>query len=229
MAVGSNYTQLVQPILTIAGRQGWCLEYARKVFSAQVVERTAWLAWINAKYKHTGLPPTNVSVSIFFSGANGDGHVAVNVPNIGIYSSPWDKLVGHSVLSSISEVERIYGVKYVGWTEDISNVKIVEQGEEMTTISLNAFRQAYYTVLGFDGVFNPTNALSGALDSEWETRWKKEPYNEAFYGYLFNTEQGQLHRKWLDTNVKNALANPNQGSMKVVAEVDGKPTLYTNA
>lgn len=124
--------QLVQPNLSVVGKSGWCLDYARRVFGAGVVEATAWQGWENAKYKHTdGLP--NVSVPVWFDYWQDGiryGHVAVYVPGQGVYSSPWQTTYGHAVLSSVQEVERIYGVKYVGWSEDISNVRVAI-GEEM--------------------------------------------------------------------------------------------------
>jgi hypothetical protein len=54
------------------------------------------------------------------------GHVTVNVPGHGIYSSPYQKGTSHAVMSSIAEVEKHYGVKYLGWTEDLNGVRVVE-------------------------------------------------------------------------------------------------------
>lgn len=130
------YTQLVPPNLTIIGRLGYCLEYARKVFGAPAVEPTAWAGWEATQYKHEDSNlPTDVSVPLWFRyPANGTapGHVAVNVPGIGIYSSPYNTPTGHAVLTSIPDIERKYGVSYVGWSEDISNVRVVKEGDTMT-------------------------------------------------------------------------------------------------
>lgn len=139
--------QLVQPNLSVVGKSGWCLDYARRVFGAGVVEATAWQGWENAKYKHTdGLP--NVSVPVWFDYWQDGiryGHVAVYVPGQGVYSSPWQTTYGHAVLNSVQEVERIYGVKYVGWSEDISNVRVASGEEEMITDIniLNSLYQRY--------------------------------------------------------------------------------------
>ena len=120
--------QLVQPNLSITGQVGWCLQYARQVFGAPVVEAMAWTAWINTDFKHgTNEPMPDVSVPVWFDYyQNGIqyGHVAVYVPGKGFYSSPYKSTQTHAVLPSISEVERIYGCKYVGWSEDISNVRV---------------------------------------------------------------------------------------------------------
>lgn len=121
------YEQLVAPNLGTVGRYGWCLEYARKVFGAPVVEPTAWRGWENAKHKHANRNLPNVAVPLWFdywqSGTR-YGHVVVYVPNRGYFSSPYNHTSNYAVLGSIQEVERIYGCVYVGWSEDISNVRV---------------------------------------------------------------------------------------------------------
>lgn len=117
------YKQLVQPNLNAKGVIGECLHYARDVFGLPAKYPTAWSNWLATKYKHTDKLP-NVAVPVWFSGAGGAGHVVVYVPNKGFYSSPWQKGTTHAVLPSISEIERIYRVKYVGWSEDLENAKV---------------------------------------------------------------------------------------------------------
>lgn len=129
-------TQLVQPNLSVTGQIGWCLKYAANVFGIQFAKPSAWQEWQNCKYPHTDRNLPNNSVPLWFSfwttidGVYANwGHVVVQVPGQGFYSSPWRQGTTHAVLGSIAEVERIYGVKYVGWSEDIANVKVV--GEDM--------------------------------------------------------------------------------------------------
>lgn len=126
-----SYIQLVQIVLTIRGRIGYCLEYARMVCGAPVVESNAWNAWNATKFKHLDRNLPNVCVPVWFSyienGVN-LGHVVWWVPGVGFYSSPWQQGTDHAVLSSIEEVERIYHCKYVGWSEDISNVRVAKEG-----------------------------------------------------------------------------------------------------
>lgn len=121
--------QLVQPNLSAVGRITYCLEYAsRLVFQNPAGGTTAWNAWLVCEQHEDQNFPPGVSFPVWFSGAGGAGHVAVFTPQ-GIYSSPYNQLTGHAVLSSISEVERIYSVKYVGWSPDILNLKVI--GEDM--------------------------------------------------------------------------------------------------
>lgn len=163
--------QLVSPNLSIVGQIGYCLSYARQCFGAAAVEPNAWVAWNNTKFKHTDALPADVCVPMWYSYVlNGEnlGHVTINVPGQGIYSSPWKSSQTHAVLSSIAQVEQIYGVKYVGWSEDISNVKVV-QGDSMPTADevKSAFRQ--YNVNGEDGTpQTPTaNQLAYYTGSPW--------------------------------------------------------------
>lgn len=143
------YTQLVQPDLTIVGKVGYCLEYARKMFHAPAVEPTAWKAWEAAQYKHPDRNyPVDASELLWFSywldGVN-FGHVVVNVPGQGLYSSPYKSGTTHAVLSSIAEVERLYGAKYVGWSEDISKVRVIE-GDFMTEAEYDAYARRILTL-----------------------------------------------------------------------------------
>lgn len=151
--------QLKKPNLTVTGRPGWCLEYAHKVFGTPVIDATAWLGWEATKYKHSpseALP--GIPVPVWFSGANGQGHVVVYTPN-GFYSSPYQLASGapgeynvyvngvavRAILPSIAIIEQIYGVKYVGWSEDIETLRVVI-GDTMSTKS--SVTTLYQLILG---------------------------------------------------------------------------------
>lgn len=131
------YEQLVQPDLSVVGRLTWCLEYARKVFKAPVVEPTAWKAWEATKYKHDHKNFPNVAVPVWFSYTdtlNGVtqnwGHVAVRLPNGQIYSSPMQSGKSNAVFNSVEALDKFLGSKYVGWSEDISNVRVAIKKDE---------------------------------------------------------------------------------------------------
>lgn len=129
--------QLIQPNTSVTGTVGLCLQYADKMFGLTHGEKSAWIAWEATQFKHTDPIPSN-AVPMWYSyyadldgtGVKNWGHVTVNIPGVGIYSSPIDPKTTHNVLHSIAEVEQTYGVKYVGWSEDITNLRVVE-GEEM--------------------------------------------------------------------------------------------------
>lgn len=123
-----SYQQIVQPNLNVAGTVGDCLAYAREMFGAPGGVTWAWQAWENAKYKHSASEalPTDVDVLLWYSYKGTEGHVTVNVVGRGIYSSPYQRGTTHAVLASIADVERIYGVVYVGWSEDVNGVRVCE-------------------------------------------------------------------------------------------------------
>lgn len=154
--------QIVQPNLSASGRIAWCLEYAGpKVFGTTYIPNpnSAWQAWQETKNKHQDANlPQDVAVPMWYSysadldgkGVKNWGHVTVNVPGQGIYSSPWQAGTTHAVLPSIAEVERIYGAKYVGWSEDILNINVVE-GNDMTKEQAQEL-SLYLRLLAFNSV-----------------------------------------------------------------------------
>jgi len=100
------------------------------MFGAPAGNLTAWSAWLKAAHKHIDPLPANVAILQWYRfPANGTspGHVTVQVPGKGIYSAPYRSGTTHAVLPSISEVERIYGCKYVGWSEDINGVRVAKE------------------------------------------------------------------------------------------------------
>lgn len=158
--------QIVQPDLSIIGRITYCLEYARKVFGAPLVELTAWDAWKATKYKHLDRNLPDVAVPVWFSyradlgdGLKDYGHVVVWVPGKGFYSSPWDRKVGFNILGSIESVEQHYStapktasngkVSFVGWSGDISNVRVVEIGDDMVKLTYTEVVDAYKAFAGY--------------------------------------------------------------------------------
>lgn len=122
------WKQLKQPNLSTKGTIGFCLKYARNVFNIPAKYPTAWKAWQNGKQHKTKDYPKNVSIPLWFDWKT-DGHVVIAVPNKGLYSSPMNSSESKHIFKSISEVESFLGAKYVGWTEDINDVKVVEKVE----------------------------------------------------------------------------------------------------
>jgi hypothetical protein len=131
-----NYKQLVVPNLGVNVAVGNCLMYVREAFGAPAGTEYAWEGWENATLKHTGSDfPADVSVPIWFSyiiGGADEGHVAINVPGVGIYSSPWQGGLGHYVARSVAELICIYSddgehpMALVGWSEDVNGLRVVE-------------------------------------------------------------------------------------------------------
>lgn len=130
-----NYKQLVPLNLNANGNIGFCLAYAQAVFGHNRLYADATTAWQNTKYKHLDQNFPNVAVPIWFSyKLNGVdlGHVAVRLPNGQIYSSPWEQGTTHAVLNSIPQLISIYSdnqknpMKYLGWSEDIEELRVAQ-------------------------------------------------------------------------------------------------------
>lgn len=126
------YKQLVKPNLAMLGHRGMCLKYVQDAFGTPWAGTTAWDGWTNrVSRKHANALPAGVYVPVWFDGYwNGEraGHVAIYKDGQ-VWSSPWDRQVGYNILGSIAEVERIYGMEYVGWSEDLGGKQLITGGD----------------------------------------------------------------------------------------------------
>lgn len=125
------YTQVKQPNLKLKGKIGWCLEWVENSYKTPWAGPTAWVAWSTlVKKKHPNmLPPKNVYVPIWFDGyweGMRYGHVGI-YRNGTVWCSPYTYDENPAVLKSIAEVERIYGMNFVGWSEDLGGVDIIKE------------------------------------------------------------------------------------------------------
>lgn len=128
-------TPNLDPVVYMGGKilwdwMGWCLAVAQTMFGSQRTSPSAWSEWVNVvKFKHKDRNiPKGVYVPIWFDGYwNGQrvGHVAVYKDGK-VWSSPYRSKPYADVLGSIAEVERIYGMKYVGWSEDIGKTRVIQ-------------------------------------------------------------------------------------------------------
>lgn len=136
-----SYTQLVTPDSGVEDYAGMCLRFTQSVYGAPVRYRSAWDAWEATQYKHTDQLP-EASVPVWFShyGTYGNppsyenwGHVVAKIGDR-FLSSPVGKLgtYGQTWFATIEEIERTFNAKYVGWSEDLNGLRIVEPGSDPT-------------------------------------------------------------------------------------------------
>lgn len=187
--------QLVSPNVEISEAAGMCLQYARRVFSAPVVEATAWEGWTRSKYRHENREfPSGLAVPVWFDWWGqlpGDeqkfqyGHAAVRLSDGSVWSSPLSGK-GRARFGSVDELTRAFGggMKYVGWSEDISEVKVVEiGGEEMESTSYEVARLYAQKILFRDmdrgewEKFHQGKSRNQLFDefstsAEWEGKWR---------------------------------------------------------
>lgn len=191
--------QLVAPNLNAQGSIGMCLQYAERVFQFAKPSGvpTATASWNGAKSQHKDMNfPTDVSVPIWFSyviNGEDEGHVAINVPGKGIYSSPWQQSTTHAVLSSVSQLISIYSnngthpMHFLGWSEDISGKKVVEGGSmaQITTEMIVALS------LGTQG----TQPQSPDEYAQWVGKTDQQSFDDMITHYV---AKGQAHQAALE-------------------------------
>lgn len=126
------WKQLVSPNTSVKEHAYWCLSLVRKVFRQPAVEPTAWVGWQKTKHKHTSRTLPSVAVPVWFSwwgtvdGVYQNwGHVVAYIPGKGFLSSPTSGY-GQLWFKSIADVERSLGMKFVGWSEDISGGRVAQ-------------------------------------------------------------------------------------------------------
>src|ERR1044071_7786447 len=140
------YRQLVNPNLDPYIRQGnsvltdwygWCLAYVQSAYAVGWSGSNAWEAWsgrIAVRHADRNIPG-GVYVPIWFSGYGGLGHVAIYKDGQ-VWSSPWHHKPYADVLNSIEETERIYGVRYEGWSEDLAGRQLIENAPDPVPLPL---------------------------------------------------------------------------------------------
>lgn len=128
---------------------GMCLKYVQDAFGSGWAGSYALQGWRDiVKKKHTNRNiPSGVYVPIWFEGYwNGFnyGHVAIYKDGT-VWSSPYTNKRTHDRLGSIQEVERVYGMKYIGWSEDIGGTTVIRKGDDMITQNqLNVLWRFYF-------------------------------------------------------------------------------------
>lgn len=214
--------QLVHPNFNVTEISGWCLRFSDKVFGLQAAYPTAWSAWTATKFKHENRDfPGGVAVPVWFdwvgdvgSGRQRYGHVAVRASDGKIWSSPLSG-TGRAWFASVDDLTRAFGngMRYVGWSEDISNVKVIELEDNMPSlVDIPTLRIVHSEMEGWP----LQRTHSGEFDHQFLAAWQGTETN-AF-----------LMKKWLaDGDYRQrreaALAFYDQYS-QVISELSARPT-----
>jgi hypothetical protein len=126
------FRQLVEPNTNTQDGAGWCLRFTQTVYGAPARYNSAWDAWQAVPDKHTD-PLPEASVPVWFShyGTYGNpptyanwGHVVAKIGDR-FLSSPASG-VGQQWFDSVEAIEKTFNAKYVGWSESLNGLKIVE-------------------------------------------------------------------------------------------------------
>jgi len=117
---------------------GWCMNYVRTAFGVARKIPSAWGSWVASSTQHADRNfPKNVYFAAYFSyyanldgtGVKNWGHVVICLVHDDGSMEIWSAPISHKPFadkwSSIEEVERKYGVKFAGWTEDVNGTLVI--------------------------------------------------------------------------------------------------------
>lgn len=132
----TEYKQNVDADLFIADDPHYGLRMTQNVFHAPAKHAWCWEAWLATEFKHTTDPLPNYPVPVWFYATtpySGHLHVAgqsvVWIPSVGKFLSnpphPGSPR-GQQWFDSIEQIERVFNAKYVGWSEDLNGLRIIE-------------------------------------------------------------------------------------------------------
>lgn len=169
-----------------SGYNGLCLAHVQDAYGARPVEPSAISAWNNSRYRHptTDLASAPYGAPIYWSQAgNPYGHIALHLDGDQMYTT--DSGAGHPHTASISDWQRRYGYRPLGWTEDIENQPIpgLTEGDTMPTA-----QEIAEAVWNFDqngvkmrdriqGIDTASNAANNEIHrlSKWDGKTHQSP------------------------------------------------------
>jgi hypothetical protein len=107
---------------TVGPWSGLCLRFVRKVYGLDARDRSAIVAWREARHKHRGDPRPPAGVPVFWAGG-GPGHVALSLGNGWVLTSDYPSR-GHVAKVPISTLDEEWNLRYLGWTNDLEGVVV---------------------------------------------------------------------------------------------------------
>lgn len=110
--------------------RGYCLRFVRTCWEVGPLYASAIEAWNGARYKHPGDRTPPVGAPCYYQGGQ-YGHIVLFCPpgHKGIRSTdcPSATVVSDAELSWC---EQAWGYRYLGWTEDLNGIRVIEPEEE---------------------------------------------------------------------------------------------------
>ena len=146
------WRQVITPNVNVSAELGMCLSYVQRAFGVGWSGSYALDAWNrNSQFNHQDRNmPAGVYIPVFFTGYwNGFnyGHVVVYKDGI-CYSSPYTYKSTHDQLGNIETVEKIYGMKFLGWSEGLAGSRIIEYQEGKTMANIIGNTPVWRTRMG---------------------------------------------------------------------------------
>ena len=132
----TEYKQLVEADTSVVEFPHYGLRMTQNVFHAPVKHAWCWEAWLATEFKHTTDPLPSYPVPVWFYATtpySGHLHVAgqsvVWIPSLGAFlSNPSHpgQPEGQRWFNTIEDIEKAFNAKYVGWSEDINGLRLIE-------------------------------------------------------------------------------------------------------
>ena len=210
----AKYIQKTSPNLNIGANRGWCLQYADDVVNAPVRRESAGLEYLAQRAAgniHEEEPPVGLWVPVFFditSGIydpyehvgwaynHGNGRIEIHDSEVhsgarGVYNS----------LAEISGWFRVYGLRYLGWSERIGGVQIVEKSDNVRVVTSGVGVNVRYEPTTKSGVFATYPDGSDIEMAGWvygenvngDDRWFKSQRSGVYLHFsAFDEKEGSL-------------------------------------
>lgn len=210
----SKYVQVTSPNLGVGATPGYCLQYADDVVNAPVRRYSAGVEYLAQKAAgniHEEEPPVGLWVPVFFditSGIydpyehvawafnHGDGRIEIHDSEVhsgarGVYNS----------LAEISGWFRVYGLRYLGWSERIGGVQIVEKSDNVRVVTSGVGVNVRYEPTTQSGVFATYPDGSDIEMAGWvygenvngDDRWFKSQRSGVYLHFsAFDEKEGSL-------------------------------------
>lgn len=210
----AKYIQKTSPNLNIGANRGWCLQYADDVVNAPVRRESAGLEYLAQRAAgniHEEEPPVGLWVPVFFditSGIydpyehvgwaynHGNGRIEIHDSEVhsgarGVYNS----------LAEISGWFRVYGLRYLGWSERIGGVQIVEKSDNVRVVTSGVGVNVRYEPTTQSGVFASYPDGSEIEMAGWvfgenvngDDRWFKSQRSGVYLHFsAFDEKEGSL-------------------------------------
>lgn len=152
---------------------GSCLSFVTHSFSVPNLYGSAWDAWCNSIQHGDRNFPDGVAHPIWFEhwGTYGDpptfknwGHTCVRFSDGRILSSPGSGF-GQQWFNSIEQVESWFNCRFVGWSEDVNGVKVIQYSEPEIPGVDEMFAKVQYAS-GAAFLWNMATGQLGWIDSD---------------------------------------------------------------
>lgn len=210
----AKYIQKTSPNLNIGAKPGWCLQYADDVVNAPVRRESAGLEYLAQRAAgniHEEEPPVGLWVPVFFDITSGiydpyehvgwaynHGNGRIEIHDSEVHSG------ARGVYSSIEEICRwfgIYGLRYLGWSERIGGVQIVEKSDNIRVVNSGVGVNVRYEPTTQSGVFATYPDGSDIEMAGWvygenvngDDRWFKSQRSGVYLHFsAFDEKEGSL-------------------------------------